>query len=194
MCLQPLPWLALRRLQLPHNCFCTISANVSTVKKTDHVFVLFCSFDLSEVLRDSQEPLITLWDPHIKMHWAFLPALYFFLPAVNVPVFRGLAVIQSGVCEGDNSVPVPGRSEESPGQAFIQHSCKSSPFLQCAPGAQGMLWHSLPPSLPPLRFVLLTCRHCWNTFPGPLRRTRFPLYFVHSVYYIVGLHPRWLCF
>lgn len=68
-----------------------------------------------------RSPLITLPEPHIKMHWAFLPALYVFSPEVNLPVFDGLLVIQSGVplCEVGNTGAAPGGTEESPGQAFI---------------------------------------------------------------------------
>lgn len=43
-----------------------------------------------------------------------------------------------------------------------------------------------------LRFALLTFRHYSNAFPGPLSRTRLGLYFLKSVHYIDGLHPRWL--
>lgn len=54
--LLPLPWLALRRQPFPHNYFCTMSANVSTVKRQ---IMSLCysknSFDLREGRGDSPE-------------------------------------------------------------------------------------------------------------------------------------------
>lgn len=82
------------------------------------------SFDLCKVFGDSQESTNNNLGTSGRDALGLPPNVVVFIPEINMSVFHGFLVAQSGValCEVDNPVMILGRTEESTGQAFSQHS------------------------------------------------------------------------